>query len=284
MIKNLGIIGCQSKHAEYFGSLFNKQQVFPGYQVAYIYGDDAPERLSYVINTANIPTVCHYIDELIEKSDAVIMTYRLAQRHLGPALGCIRKRKPIFIDKPFAMTAKEARSIVNESLREQVSIQGGSTLCFDPQITLLTEASKHSSFGTITYRADINSPFGGYYFYGSHLTDLCAAIFGTNALAVRSFQHDVNLNHIISYPNRTVILHSTPAFLQPEVLLSSDNSIIKTVLDEKTCYFNGMKAFVETIEKGEIDSRKLDQLIFSINLLDAITRSLNSGEDVQLLN
>jgi len=52
MVKKLGILGCQSKHAEFFGSLFNTEKAFPGYQVHYLFGDNEPERLPYVQRTA----------------------------------------------------------------------------------------------------------------------------------------------------------------------------------------------------------------------------------------
>lgn len=280
MDKKIGIIGCQSKHAEFFGSLFNVQKVFPGYRAEFIFGDDEPDRMPYVIDTAKIDNICENVDELIEKSDAVLITYRLGKRHFEPAMACIKARKPVFIDKPFTMTSEEAYAIVEASKTQGVVVQGGSTLCFDPQMDELMNLSKRSSFGLIAYRATLDSLFDGYRFYGSHLTDLCAAIFGLDALSVRSYRFDDNVNHMICYPNCNVILHSTPDFKKPQVILNVENSLITTSLDDSQCYFNGMKTFIIANEKGEMNSLKLDQFIFSTRLLEAIMESLETGDEI----
>ncbi len=99
-MKKLGILGCQSKHAEFFGSLFNIEKAFPGYQVHYLFGDDEPERLPYVQRTAGIPTVCHSIDALIEQSEVVLITYRESQPHFAPAMACFDQSKTASIDNP----------------------------------------------------------------------------------------------------------------------------------------------------------------------------------------
>lgn len=282
MNKKIGIIGCQSKHAEFFGSIFNINNSFPGYKAVYILGDDEPDRLTYVLDTAKIDEVCENIDELIEKSDIVLITYRLGKLHYKPAMACIEAGKPVFIDKPFTMTEDEALDINAASRKHNIVVQGGSTLCFDPQIKHITDQSKRSSFGIIAYRADINSPFDGYRFYGSHLTDLCAAIFGVDAISVKSYLFSGNINHVIYYPNRNVILQSTPDFRLPQVILNSENRLTTFFLSDDQCYFNGMKAFIEAIENDEVDLQKMDQLAFSTRLLEAIMTSLTTGDEVRL--
>jgi len=253
MYKKIGIIGCQSKHAEFFGSLFNIDKIFPGYSAAFLLGDDDPQRLPYVQDKAQIPTICSSAHELIELSDGVLITYRMSEQHFDPAMLCIQK-----------------------------AVLGGSTLCFDPQLETLVEISQTSTFGTITYRADPESPFGGYRFYGSHLTDLCSMIFGTQALSADSTRFGDAVCTVVKYPNRSVILHSQPDLEKPQVIYSTQDSLSYTTLDDKSCYRNGMQVFIKMVETGTPAPRKLDQLIFSVNLLDAIMRSLASGKEIEL--
>lgn len=282
MNKKIGILGCESKHAEFFGSLLNCGMAFPGYQAAYIFGDDAPDRLYYVQTTANIPYVCASVDELIEKSDAVLITYRLGERHVAPALACIKSGKPVFVDKPFTKEVSQAFAIVEASRIHNVVVQGGSTLTYDPKIGSLIEAARHASLVVIAYRAEITSRFGGYRFYGSHLTDLCASIFGVEALSVRSLCVDQSVSHQIKYPNRIVLLHSTPEFQKPQIILNNDDQLKIITLDDEGCYFNGLKGFLDSISRDCLDSEKMNQLIFSTHLLSAIMESLSSGEEIRL--
>jgi len=284
MHKKIGIIGCQSKHAEFFGSLFNVKNEINGYRVEYILADDEPDRLPYVLEKAQITHDCEDLEELIDQSDIVLITYRFGERHYKPAMACIEAGKPVFIDKPFTITEDEALDIVEASRKHNVVAQGGSTLCFDPQINLLADLSKRSSFGSIAYRANINSPFDGYRFYGSHLTDLCAAIFGDDAVSVRSYRYEENINHLVCYPSSTVVLQSTPDFKLPQVILNPEHLMKTYFLSDARCYYFGMKAFIDAIESKDIDSQNMNHLVFSTRLLAAIMESLSTGDEIQLAN
>jgi len=281
-LKKLGIIGCQSKHAEFFGSLFNVERAFPGYQADYILGDDLPERLPYVQQTANIPVACESAVELIDKSDAVLIVHRLGQRHFEPAMGCIRKGKPVFVDKPFTASIQEARAIADASLTFRVPVLGGSTLCDDPQIIELTDLSNNQSYGTIAYRADPACPDGGYAFYGSHLTDLCAALFGIDAVSIRSSRMGDAIHTTVDYPQRSVTLYSQPNFDKPQIMFPSKGNLNITSLDDSRCYYNGMQAFIQALEEGIPNPKKLEQLVFSVQLLDAIQQSISTGEEIHI--
>lgn len=279
---SIGILGCQSKHAEFFGMLFNVNRSFPGFSVQFIHGDDDPARLAYVLDTAQIPKVCTSPEELIHKSDAVLITYRMSERHFDPALACIQQGKPVFIDKPFTFTLEQALSIAEASQKYNVPVTGGSTLCFDPQIPNIKRIAAGSSLGIIAYRVDLNSPFDGYRFYGSHLTDLCAALFGTNALSTQAYRFDKSVNARVNFANQTVILHSYPDFESPEVNISDFSKLTHFMLDDSGCYFNGMRAFVEMIKSGQPDQGKLNEMVFSVKLLDSIMMSLKEEKEVIL--
>ena len=279
MNKKLGIIGCQSKHAEFFGSIFNIERVFPGYGVEYIFADDEPERMPYVLDKTRIPNVCRSIDELIGLSDAVMITTRLARSHFAPAMQCLQHNKPVFIDKPFTLTARDAIDIEVASLEKQVPVLGGSTLCFDPLVKQFGQSTRKSKFGIISYKADPESSFGGYHFYGSHLTDLCSVLFGMDNFSVKSVRTGDMVNTTLSSARQLIVLHTQPDLTKPQVIFEDGDSLKTLTFDDQLCYLNGMKAFVEAIECGKPDPVRLRQLVFSVRLLDAMMRSLKSGEE-----
>jgi predicted dehydrogenase len=282
MSKKLGIIGCQSKHAEFFGSIFNIDLAFPGYGVEYIFADDEPGRMPYVLGKAKIPNVCRTIAELIDLSDAVLITTRLAQTHFTPAMQCIRHNKPVFIDKPFTLSVRDAMDIAEASLDRRVPVLGGSTLCFDPLVKQSSQSTSKSQFGVIAYKADPESPFGGYHFYGSHLTDLCSVLFGTDNFSVKSVRIGDTVNTTLSSARQMIVLHTQPNLTKPQVIFDDGDSLQNLRFDDQLCYLNGMRAFVEAIESGKPDPGRLRQLVFSVRLLDAMMRSLELGEEVYL--
>jgi hypothetical protein len=278
----IGILGCQSKHAEFFGMLFNVNKSFPGCRIPFIFGDDEPSRLDYVCNKAKISKICQSTEELIEKSDAVLITYRMAERHFNPAMACMAQGKPVFVDKPFTIIQEQAQILVDTSLEKGISLMGGSTLCFDPQLSEVYKAALSSPLGIIAYRADANSPFGGYRFYGSHLTDLCATIFGVFATAARAIRINDAVNILVNYPDRTVMLHSNPDFEKPEIKFSKGSGLVSITLDDINCYRYGMQAFVRAIKTHQPDPIKLQQLTFSTKLLNAIMKSLDKGIKIEI--
>lgn len=282
MNMRLGILGCQSIHAEKFAEIFNVQKKFPGWCVAYICGDDAPEKLSLVARKGLISDICDSQDELLEKSDAVLITYRDSRRHFIPAVYCLQKGIPVFVDKPFTSTPEEAAELISLSYRNNTLLSGGSTLCADHRLKKAQMLLDMVSFGLICYRANFYSEFGGYRFYGSHLTDLCAAAFGTEAVAVRSSRKNDSIDSVVRYPDKIIVLHSGCDFSLPYVVFNTANNLRQIELDENMCYQNGMADFVEAIKKRKIDSKKLRCLQFSVNLLDSIIRSLEYDREVDL--
>jgi hypothetical protein len=282
MSKKLGIIGCQSKHAEFFGSIFNIARAFSGYSVEYIFADDEPERLPYVLDKARILNVCRTVDELIELSDAVLITTRLAESHFVPAMQCMRHNKPVFIDKPFALTSEEALELTTASMEKQIPVLGGSTLCFDPLVKQFEQATRSSKFVNISYKADLDSPFGGYRFYGSHLTDLCSVLFGMDNFSIKTVRIGDIVNTTLSSARQMIVLHSQPNLTKPQVIFDDGESLRTLTFDDQLCYLNGMSAFVEAIEGGKPDPVRLRKLVFSVRLLNAMMRSLESGEEVNL--
>lgn len=282
MNKKLGIIGCQSKHAEFFGSIFNIDKAFPGCSVNYIFADDDPERMPYVLGKTRIPNVCRSVDELIDLSDAVLITTRLAKSHYAPAMLCIQHNKPVFIDKPFTLRSQDAIDIEAASLEKQVPVLGGSTLCFDPLVKQFGQSTAKSKFGIISYKADPESPFGGYHFYGSHLTDLCSVLFGRDNFSVKSVRTGEMVNTTLRSARQIIVLHTQPDLTKPQVIFDDGDSLKTFAFDDQLCYLNGMKAFVEAIECGKPHPIRLQQLVFSVRLLDAIMRSLETGDEILL--
>lgn len=278
----LAMLGCQSIHAEKFATLFNVENLFPGWQIKYIYGDDAPEKVLPVAKTGLIPEICNTQEEALAKCDALLITYRDSSRHYLPALYCLNRGKPVFVDKPFTFACAEAARLIDLSLKQAVILRGGSTLCSDPQLKNAKKQLAAATCGLICYRADYNSQFGGYRFYGSHLTDLCAVAFGTDAIAVRSMRQENYINTTVRYPEKSVTLHSQLDFSHPYIIYNAANDLNQIELDENECYKNGMTDFVNAVNSRFIDYDSLRCLQFSVNLLNSLIRSLETGREVKL--
>ena len=279
----IGLIGAESKHVEYFSTPINKEQLFGNARINYIWGGDTTvDRLHSCSSSSGIEKIAKTPTEVIDASEAVIIVLRDGNMHTEYALECIKKRKPVFIDKPFTADPSEALQIVRAAEYYGTPFTGGSTLCFLPEIPILQEKFLASSYTEISYRADPFSPYGGWYFYGSHLTDLFAAICGQNATAVKAnmskeyvivdvyYETVKKLQESREAAKKKVQIYSAPDLPHPVVKM--DKSYI---LNDTTCYTYGLKAFFEVISSGQ--SPDAGRLLYSVRLMDAIMKSALSN-------
>lgn len=288
----IGILGAESKHVEYLGKPINNERLFGSRRVEAIWGGDTTrERLKICAEEVGIENILNTASEVIDCCDAVIITLRNGGLHAKYALECINKHIPVFIDKPFTCNSNEALSILNAAARTGTPFTGGSTLCFLPEIAKLRVENLKTPYTELSYLADPFSPFGGWYYYGSHLTDLCAAICGIDASFVKAGQVGSEVFVDVIYPcnarhkqdgqgnslseHKKVRIYSAPDLTNPKVTMDET-----TILNDKICYNYGLRAFFDIIATGI--SPDGERLLFSVRLMDAIMRSLLSGEEAAI--
>jgi len=271
----IGIIGCQSKHAEFFGALLNRERLIEGARATHICPVDEPARLPYVLERAEIPNVCERAEELIASVDAVLVTTRRAETHLPCARLCLEAGKPVFVDKPFAANSREAKEMARLSAERSVPLIAGSTFCFLPEIPEWRAALSESKTVLLRYWADPDSPFGGFRFYGSHLTDLACALFDGER-RVRGVRTGGVVSCIVEYGERQVLLQTSAHHAAVEAVYDDGGSLVTLRIDDGNCYARGLEAFFRGIRDGAPEGHH-ERLIASVRLLCAVDESLRSG-------
>jgi len=264
---HIGVIGIRSKHLAFFRQALSR--CYPGgeYTITHICGFDAPELLG------NSPDLVHCDNpkQLIDAVDAVVIALREGYQHAALAVMAMEEGKPVFVDKPFTCSEEDAQWILETALRTGVPCTGGSTLCYTKEVQQLKNKLPHCDEYSISYMADPFSPFGGWYFYGSHLTDLCTCVFGTGWTGVQAqIQRDAICAQVI-YPDFRVNLRTSP---QPQEILFTAGST--HALDDTHCYEAGMAHFCDLVQ-GRAES-DIPALVSSVRLLDAILTSAREGK------
>lgn len=263
----LGIIGLRSRHANFFRTALSA--CFPGgeHVVTHLCGYDAPELLP----ACGGLTVCASPEELIQTVDAVVIVLREGTQHAALAELCLKEKRPVFVDKPFTCAIQDAIHIQKTARRTGTPCTGGSTICFTEEVRRLAGTLPKSGSYTLSYQADPFSPFGGWYFYGSHLTDLCVTLFGCGWQTASAQLRGSRVSVMVRYPRFSVSLKSSPA-KQPPVLQMADRSY---VLDDQGCYQAGMLHFLSVAQGGTLG--RVEELVSSVRLLEAVFTSLREG-------
>ncbi|MEA4893719.1 MAG: Gfo/Idh/MocA family oxidoreductase [Oscillospiraceae bacterium] len=274
-MKRIGFIGAQSMHAVYFGAVLSAG--VPGLDSAsgHLWAPDTPHLVLPRLAAGEMADSCSTMDELLNVSDAVMILLRDGSTHRKMAESCLKRGKAVFVDKPFAGTSKDAAAILACAKSCNVPVMGGSTLCWLPEVAQVANMARQAKEITISFTADTDSPYGGWRYYGSHLTDLCAAIAGHDPIGLEVKQYGRCVEALVHYKDLLVRLSSSPE--QKDLVftvLGDDGSISETqVSDYERCYRLGMERFSLMLRDGV--SVHPERLLFSTRLLDDITKTLS---------
>lgn len=183
----IGIIGAENTHTAKFGRLFNVEKKFPGIEVKYVWGEK-DEFAKKAMQAGNIPNQVKNPKEMISKIDALIVDHRHPKYHLPAATPFIKEGIPTFIDKPFCYRAAEGKEFLELAKKTgtpvtSFSAQAYNTATFD--IIHQIRSIKPIFQIVRTGKVDLNSKYGGVFFYGVHIVQPLMYMFGEDIERVR---------------------------------------------------------------------------------------------------
>ena len=261
----IGVIGIRSKHLAFFRTALDARFPDHRHEITHVCGYDAPDLLPSCTGL----TICHAPLDLIRSVDAVIIALRDGTQHAALAELCMAEKRPVFVDKPFTCTIQDAEHILFCWKQTGTPCTGGSTVRFTQQVRRLARRLPTCPEYILSYQADIFSPFGGWYFYGSHLTDVCITLFGPGWDSVSAVLQGSRVTATVRYPAFQVLLRSTP---EPQPFLFWADR--RYELDDQHCYEAGMRHFCAVAEGHE--AGQLEELVSSVRLLNGIFNSLRA--------
>ena len=234
----IGIIGAENTHTVIYGQLFNIEKRFPGIHVQYVWGETEAFAKN-AMDKGRIPYMVKDPREMLGKIDALIVDQRHAKYHLPAALPFIKRKIPTFIDKPFcyrALKGKEfleiARKYGTPVTSYSSSAYSKSTMDIKKQVDAYPAINQVTVFGP----TNVESKWGGVFFYAVHMVQTLMTIFGEDIAKVRITRDGDKAN---------------------ATLLYGKSGLWVTLVFSP--YFNRIRFFVET-ESGfhELESRVYD--------------------------
>ena len=176
----IGIVGSDNSHALGFSRLVNIEKRFgPDIRVTMISGSDQSEA-NAIAQEAGIDTVVVSPEEMVPEIDAGIIVDRDGGLHRVHAEPFITAAVPLLIDKPLATTVADAVAILQLAREARSLLTSYSSLRWCEGTRSLQ--SDLSDFGLIPYvgvsgPCDLESPYGGHFFYGIHLAEIALTLF-----------------------------------------------------------------------------------------------------------
>ena len=272
----IGLIGSQSMHAWAFSKACNEPDQngnyrFPNARVLAVYGvDDIPEHIQATMEKGSIPRMVSSLEELFEYCNAFMILQRRGGEHVAVAEQIIKKGYPVFIDKPVCCTQEDILKLKRLSSTYDAVLCGGSGFKYNKQIVNLKEQIMAERFGqirdaSITYSADIDSPYDGIFFYLPHAVEIMLELFGYDwhSLRVEVETHD----HFVVYVN----------YQAYQIRLILNNS--------KTCRveINGDHPVSEEIDAGDIFEENMRHFLTAIEDRQATKDTTELTEHVRVI-
>ena len=192
----IGIIGAENSHTIGYGQLFNVEKKFPGVEVKYVWGETEEFAIN-AMQKGSIPNMVKDPLDMMGEIDALIVDHRHGKYHLKAAAPFVKAGIPAFIDKPFCYRTEEGKSFLSMARESGTPVSSYSSIAhsdatFDmkDQIPGLGEINQVIRYGPV----DLDSKYGGIFFYGVHLVQPLLYLFGDNVVKVKVSRNQQNGN------------------------------------------------------------------------------------------
>jgi len=182
----IAIIGLDTSHAPLFAELLNNPDHphhVRGGKVTAAYPGGSPDfELSIgrvdkftaeVRDNSGVPIV-QSIQEAAENADAILLLSVDGRVHLEQFRQIVPYGKPVFIDKPFAVTTRDAKTIYRLAQEHGIPLMSCSSVRWSEGLgRALDSADQGNIIGVDTYGPmELQSTQPGFYWYGIHAADM----------------------------------------------------------------------------------------------------------------
>ncbi|MBO7273479.1 MAG: Gfo/Idh/MocA family oxidoreductase, partial [Clostridia bacterium] len=198
----IAILGCENTHANSFLRQIYKKGRHTDIEVIGIYSD-AEEPCRKLHEEFGVPVMERY-DPLVGQVDGIMVTARHGDNHYKYAKPYLASGIPMFIDKPVTVNGEEAVAFMRDAKQNKVRICGSSCGKFLTGVVALAEQVKSGEIGAIhggniCAPIEVDSPYGGFYFYSPHLVQMMITIFGGDVLEVGAMQQGRDVGIVAKY-------------------------------------------------------------------------------------
>lgn len=283
----IGIIGSENSHATAFSKIFNEQKLYPDMKVVAIYGEDR-EASERIYRDYGLEKLCDHPQEMEGMVDAVMVTSRHGGLHFGYVKPFIEKGIPAFVDKPITCCPDEALALVRLAAQKKAPFTGGSSTRLVPDTVKFKEAAEEAkragklSGGHVWAPVNMNNPYGGFWFYASHLVEIALTIFGYEPYEVSALRTDSGVTATLNYGKYAVGLSFSEGNYNYGATVIAD-TVTTGGIDISNCYDYEVKEFAHMVKTGEMQQNAHD-FIEAVCVISAIEESYTTGKPVKIVN
>lgn len=275
----VGIIGAENSHAANFGKMFNIEKKFPGVEVTHLWGE-TDEFARKTAEAGKIPVIVREQKEMLGKIDALIVDHRHAKYHLEAATPFVKAGIPTFVDKPFCYRVEEGKKFLQMAREAGTPVTSFSSIAqsvctYDirEQVKNMGEINHVIRFGPL----DLDSPYGGVFFYGVHLLQPLMVMFGEDIQRVKITRDGKKGSASLVFGNglfATLIFKNLTYGWETFVETKSGLTELKSRVPET----DPIMIYTDIVEmfRTRVEPRSHQSILTEIAILEALERSATS--------
>ena len=277
----VAILGCENTHANSFLRQIYKKGRHPDIGVIGIYSDDA-DAARKLHEEFGVPVMGSY-DELVGKVDGIMVTARHGDNHYKYAKPYLSSGIPMFIDKPVTISGEEAVAFMRDAQKNGVRICGSSVGKFLNGVVALSEKIKSGEIGVIhggnlCAPIEIDSPYGGFYFYTPHLVQMMVTLFGGDVLEVSAVRQGRDIGIVANYRDYPITGSYISAGGHFAATVYAENGIFTEPCELHSYAFERQLDDMHDLLAGGAMKESYDDFIRPVFILEALERSMRSGK------
>ncbi|MBE7031656.1 MAG: hypothetical protein E7401_01680 [Ruminococcaceae bacterium] len=281
----IAILGCENSHANTFLNFIIKDKIYTDIEVVGVYSDDM-EAANKLNEDYGVYAAKSY-DEFVGKVDGIVITARHGDNHYKYAKPYIESGIPMFIDKPITISEAEALELKEELIKSGTKVCGGSVCRYPKAIQELKKNVQEKTYGEVyggSLRApvDMNNDYGNFFFYAQHLAQAMCEIFGYYPNSVKAFVNGKVINCIVRYDDYDVNLVFVEGKYTYYATINCAENVITSKYIVDDCFGQEFETFYKLL-KGEDQPESYEDFIAPVFILNAIDRSIKSGNEEKVL-
>ncbi len=278
----VGIVGSENSHTLHFAKLINVEKKFRGTKVVAVWGEE-PNHTQNVAQQTGIPEIVTKPEKMVGKVDLAIVDHRHARYHIPAATPLVRAGIPVLVDKPFSWNVPEGKRLLALAAKKKTLVTSYS--CVRYSDGFLKDKETIQGLGKITSvdyfgPCDVNSPYGGIFFYGIHQVEMMTAHLGIDVVAVQ-FNKGTTNDHTatVYYKDGPIVtLHLLKDYKGGfRYTFCGAGGTVHLPLDYSGLYEKGLKAFFRMVKSGKNDFSERE-LLAPVAILETLAKSIQSGQ------
>ena len=280
----LGIVGAENSHCLRIAELCNIKKAV-ACRATMVWGE-APRFAKASAAAGRIPTIVKDWRDMLGQVDGIMITHRHAKYHAEVARFFVNHGVPCFVDKPFTFTLAEGKSLCRLARKKRVAIVSFSVKVYHQTFRDFRKALKGIGkvrFFTSTGPVDLESTYGGVFFYGIHQVDPVIELFGNQVETASLHARGKDGVATLTYRNGPIVtincardrggFHAS--------VVGDQGMLDWNFTNDPKPYIAGARLFTRMFRTGKAPI-PYERMLAPVAVLEALAKSLKLGRPVKV--